>query len=436
MVYIPSQYLALVERASQDTGIPVQIIAAQIALESNWNPKAISKTGAQGIAQFEPDTWKEYGSGDPNDPIAAMQAYTRYMKYLMNEEGGDVELALAAYNAGPGNIGAGMGYADQIIQSSGLPPSQYMNQDNSGIDLNNSNVGSYLQSSQPILSLDQLRSQYPMVAALLESVPDLKTIEQQAVNQQWTEDKIISAVQNSNWYKTHSETARNLIANMNLDPATYNQNVTNLEASIKQMMAQLGASMTQGQLQQFAVDAMMGGYDQNQAVLDQKFAQFVKPTSGNHFGGQAGSAEDQIRQGMRDLGVFIPEGQLDTQIQQIIGGQSSVQSVLAQLRTQAASMYPAYASQINSGMNTSDIASPFISRAQQLLEMGPGEMNIQTPLIKQALQFTQDGKPTAMPMYNFEQAVRQDPRWLSTDNAQDSFMSNAHRVLQDFGFAY
>ena len=99
-------------------------------------------------------------------------------------------------------------------------------------------------------------------------------------------------------------------------------------------------------------------------------------------------------------------------------------------------MYPAYASQINSGMNVSDIASPYIGRAQQLLEMGPGEMNIQSPLVKQALQYTQDGKPTAMPMYDFENAVRKDPRWLSTDNAQDSFMANAHRVLQDFGFAY
>jgi len=69
--------------------------------------------------------------------------------------------------------------------------------------------------------------------------------------------------------------------------------------------------------------------------------------------------------------------------------------------------------------------------------MGPGAMNIQTPLVKQALQYMgPDGKPTAMPMYDFENAVRKDPRWLQTDNAQDSFMSNAHRVLQDFGFAY
>jgi uridine kinase len=63
-------------------------------------------------------------------------------------------------------------------------------------------------------------------------------------------------------------------------------------------------------------------------------------------------------------------------------------------------------------------------------------MNINTPMIKSALQYTQNGAPTAMPMYDFEKGVRQDPRWLSTDNAQDAFMSNAHQVLVNFGFEY
>jgi len=44
--------------------------------------------------------------------------------------------------------------------------------------------------------------------------------------------------------------------------------------------------------------------------------------------------------------------------------------------------------------------------------------------------------PTPMPLGDFEKQVRQDPRWLSTDNAQDSIMSNAHRVLVDMGFEY
>lgn len=436
MPYIPAQYLDEIIQAEKDTGIPRQIIAAQIQLESNWNPTAKSSSGAMGLTQFMPGTWTTYGSGDPNDPTASIKAYSKYMKYLMNLEGGSIQLALAAYNAGPGNIAAGMSYASTILNNSGVPASQYQTTDNSGISFGNSTVAQYLTGQQPVLSLDMLKSQYPLVAALINSVPELTKIFQSAVTGTWSTDRFIAAVQNSSWWATHSDTARQLFALMESDPATYQQNVANLEASIQQMSANLGATMTTQQMQQFAVDALTGGYDQNQAVLNQKFAEYVTPVSGNHFGGQAGSYEDQIRQAMRDLGVFMPEDQLDTQIRQIISGQQSVQGVQAQLRTQAAAMYPAYATQLNSGMNLSDIASPYIGRAQQLLEAGPGTINIDSPLIKSALQNTQDGQPTAMPMYQFEKSVRQDPRWLQTDNAQDAFMSNAHRVLVDMGFAY
>lgn len=436
MVYIPPQYAEMIQEASTELGIPVAVIAAQLNLESSWDPNSVSKTGAVGLAQFEPSTWAEYGTGDPRNPAQAIKAYIKYMGYLLNLEGNNLELALAAYNAGPGNIAAGQNYAQQVLNASGLPPSQYMTTDNNGISPFNSNVSQYLPNNQPVLSMAALQSEFPLVASLVSSVPELENIYKQAVSAQWSTDRFIAAVQNSTWWATHSDTARQVFALMKSDPATYRQNTNNLFAQIQQMASQLGVTMTQSQLHQFAVDALFGGYDQNQAVLNQKFSQFIKPVSGNHFGGQAGSYEDQIRQGMRDLGVFIPENQLDTQIKQIVGGQSSVQSVLAQLRTQAAGMYPAYASQINSGMNVSDIASPYMQRAQQLLEMGPGGVNIQTPLIKQALQYSVGGSPTQMPMYDFENTVRKDPRWLSTDNAQDSFMTNAHRVLVDMGFDY
>lgn len=436
MVYVPQQYLPWVEMAAAQLGIPRAIVAAQISHESGFNNNSVGQYGERGITQFLPSTWKEYGSGDPLNFQNQLEAYVSFMKHLLQVEGGNIQLALAAYNGGEGNVEAGMGYANTILQASGDTDLIKQTTDNSGVSLPNSNVGGFMPDNQPTLSLDMMRSEYPMVAALISSNSELQGLYQMAVENTWSTDRFIAAVQNSNWWSTHSDTARQAFTTMKTDPATWNQNIDNLEASMKSMAAQLGATITQQQAQQFAADAITGGYSQNQAVLDQKFAQYVKPVSGNHFGGQAGSYEDQIRQSMRDLGVFLPEDQLGQQIQQIVAGKQTVNGVTGQLRTQAASMYPAYSNQINSGMNVSDIAAPFISRAQQLLEQGPGQMNIQTPLIKSALQYTQDGQPTAMPMYDFEKSVRQDPRWLSTDNAQDSFMSNAHKILVDFGFEY
>lgn len=434
MVNVPPQYMQWVESAAQQLGIPVAVVAAQIDHESGFNNNSVGTSGELGIVQFLPSTWKDYSSGSQTDPQAELAAYVKYMHELLARNNNNVFNALSAYN---GDISGNAGYARTILNNAGLPNWSTPNTDNSGVTLGNSNVNDFIPQTTP-LSLDQLKAEYPLVAALLSSVPELQNIAKQASDpaSPWSPEKIIAAVQNSQWYATHSDTARNLIAIMRSDPSTYSQRVDNLSYQLQSMASQLGVNMTPQQLQQLGVDAMMSGYDQNTAVLNQKMAEFLKPASGNHFGGQAGSYEDQIRQSMRDLGVFMPEQQLDTQIQQIVAGKQSVQGVNAQLRTQASSMYPAYAQQINSGMNLSDIASPFVSRAQQLLEQGPGSVNIQTPLIKSALQYTQDGQPTAMPMYDFEKQVRQDPRWLSTDNAQDAFMSNAHQVLQNFGFAY
>jgi hypothetical protein len=119
MVDVPSQYQSLVANAAAQLGIPAGVVAAQIQTESSWNPDATSPTGAQGLAQFEPSTWATYGTGDPTDPTAAMNAYVKYMSVLLQQFGGNVQDALAAYNAGPGDLSAGMGYANGILSEAG-----------------------------------------------------------------------------------------------------------------------------------------------------------------------------------------------------------------------------------------------------------------------------------------------------------------------------
>ena len=110
LINVPNGWGPLVEDAAKTAGLPVSVVAAQLKAESNWDPKAGSSAGAQGIAQFMPDTWAQYGDGgDVTDPEDAIPAYGRYMAALKEEveplADGDadelVRLTLAAYNAGP-----------------------------------------------------------------------------------------------------------------------------------------------------------------------------------------------------------------------------------------------------------------------------------------------------------------------------------------------
>ncbi len=97
-----AQYQPFFQQAGQANGIDPDLLAAVAAVESNFNPTAISPAGAQGLMQFMPGTAAELGV-DPFDPASAASGAARYLRTNFDRFG-SVELALAAYNAGPGAV--------------------------------------------------------------------------------------------------------------------------------------------------------------------------------------------------------------------------------------------------------------------------------------------------------------------------------------------
>lgn len=98
------KYEKEITAASEATGIPGNVLASMIHQESSGNPTAVSNKGAQGLMQLMPDTAKELGVTDPRDPMQNITAGAKYLKQNLDKYGGDLKLALAAYNAGPGNV--------------------------------------------------------------------------------------------------------------------------------------------------------------------------------------------------------------------------------------------------------------------------------------------------------------------------------------------
>jgi len=93
-------YQPIVFKAANRYGVEPAMVMAIIMAESSYNPKAISKKGAEGLMQLMPKTAKSMGVKDSFNPEHNINGGVRYYKKLLNQFNGDVELALAAYNAG------------------------------------------------------------------------------------------------------------------------------------------------------------------------------------------------------------------------------------------------------------------------------------------------------------------------------------------------
>lgn len=92
------------EEAAATYGVPKELLKAIAKAESDFNPNATSGAGAQGIMQLMPATAKSLGVTDAYDPYQNIMGGAKYISEMLNTFGGNVTMALAAYNAGPNNV--------------------------------------------------------------------------------------------------------------------------------------------------------------------------------------------------------------------------------------------------------------------------------------------------------------------------------------------
>lgn len=130
MSYTRQQLEEIARQKAREHGVREDVFLRLVNAESGWNPKARSGAGAMGLVQLMPGTAKGLGVSNPYDPIQSLTGGAKYLGQQLKSFGGDYSKALAAYNAGPGNV----------QRYGGIPPFEetrnYVKKILGGVDLN------------------------------------------------------------------------------------------------------------------------------------------------------------------------------------------------------------------------------------------------------------------------------------------------------------
>lgn len=278
------------------------------------------------------------------------------------------------------------------------------------------------------------------LGALLDQVPELRTLINQAVAGNWTAQKFQDQVENSTWWKSHSDTARSVIIQQANDPAAYHQRWSTAAHSVVDLAHQLGFAINGATAQAIATSALLSGHENDQAWLTHALSgheNYSHTSSTSGFTGQMAGTIQQLQSMAGDYGMNLTPAQAAEYAQAVVSGNTTIDTYKNRMISWAASTFPSLAKEIQTGTTVKDLATPYVQSMSNLLEIDPASLGVYTPAIRKAMQGVTDphtGTRASVPLWQFEDQVRQDPRWQYTQNARDTVSQALVKLGADFGF--
>ena len=272
-------------------------------------------------------------------------------------------------------------------------------------------------------------------AGLINSDKSLKDLFAKAVQTKMDSTEFLTALENTSWFTHRSASQRAYDELTFSDHAQFKAQLGSKVAEVKALAAQLGVPMSAARLDLLGHTALRNSFspDEMKAAIGAEL--HYNPRIA--YGGTLGQTVNQLKQAASDYYVTLDDKTLGQFATQVTSGASTADHWTNFLKAQAASKFPWLKDQIDQGFTIAQLANPYKQEMAKTLEIDPGAINNADTTVLKGLQYqdpaNMKGGFTTMPLYKFSDSLRQDPRWLHTDNARNSAMDTASGVLRDMG---
>ena len=281
--------------------------------------------------------------------------------------------------------------------------------------------------------------QYNFVANAIALDPTgvLQKIFNQAVKEDWSQDRFRVAFESSDWYRNTEGLLRTRLVAEQRDPATFKANVDRIATQISDEYKKYGLPAPDPKvLQTTARNIYL--YKQDTSKFYQDLAQNITfgQTALTGLTGQFGTF---VSNAGRAYGVNLgPQNSVyQSYVRQLVGREITEKDVLGQLTEQAIGRFPALTDRLRAGATLQDISRPYLESMGSLLDIDANDISFDDPLIQQAFNGSDPSQgPKAMSLYDFRRAIRKDPRWANSPDAQTRVNSAMSDILRDFGIVF
>ena len=293
--------------------------------------------------------------------------------------------------------------------------------------------------AQDIFDLDpSIRAAFDQIVAGIRN----KTID---TDTQVGRDAAKAILANADWSKQFGATARRFQILEKTDPGSAQEAINAKVDELRNALNEVGGSSSEEELRDMARVSLMGGRSVNgqwTPLTTDETRKWIARTIDfdGTLKGQVRQVQNNIQNiafnyGFNDLMGGRMNDWVRDNTRAVTAGDLTIEDVEDQMKNFAMGRFPALSKQLQAGIPLVDLVAPYKNVLADMLEIDEGSVSLADSLMERALgSLGPDGQQSLMPIWEFKQQVRKDPRWLSTDQAVQNYNEIGVQIARDFGF--